>query len=162
MQRNVYLAFSNQDIFLRHASPYPLSYHHVPLQARVKDVSRSQSVLHHIHPKLQGLLPMFSFLQQLFVRIFYIPIPLPSFFFSAKMDDPQVLSKSSPSLPLLFILFPAPSKLHLQFSLVNNIIATQPFEGSTTPPPLPGHPPALNRMASLGNAPSFTKGKPFE
>ncbi|PQE23909.1 translation initiation factor eif-2b alpha protein [Rutstroemia sp. NJR-2017a WRK4] len=28
-----------------------------------------------------------------------------------------------------------------------------PFEGSTTPPPLTGHPPALNRMASLGNVP---------
>ncbi|CZR63436.1 related to translation initiation factor eIF-2B alpha subunit (guanine nucleotide exchange factor eIF-2B alpha subunit) [Phialocephala subalpina] len=38
---------------------------------------------------------------------------------------------------------------------------SQPYEGSTTPPPLSGHPPALNRMASLGNIPANAKSKSF-
>jgi len=36
------------------------------------------------------------------------------------------------------------------------------FEGSTTPPPLAGHPPALTRMASLGNIPQSDKSKSFD
>ncbi|KAG4444222.1 hypothetical protein IFR05_000319 [Cadophora sp. M221] len=36
------------------------------------------------------------------------------------------------------------------------------FEGSTTPPPLPGNPPALIRMASLGNIPQNDKSKSFD
>ena len=40
---------------------------------------------------------------------------------------------------------------------------TPPAEGSTTPPPLPGHPP-LARMATVGQPPvaGTDNGKPFE
>jgi len=41
------------------------------------------------------------------------------------------------------------------------ILTVQSFEGSSTPPPLEGHPPALNRMASLGNIQDGT-AKGFE
>jgi hypothetical protein len=40
--------------------------------------------------------------------------------------------------------------------------AEQTFEGSTTPPPLEGHAPALNRMATVGNVPQSNKTKAFE
>ncbi|KAI9052970.1 hypothetical protein LZ554_003241 [Drepanopeziza brunnea f. sp. 'monogermtubi'] len=43
-----------------------------------------------------------------------------------------------------------------------NAIVPRPFEGSTTPPPLYGHPPALNRMASLGNVPQYGIAKSFD
>ncbi|KAL2070445.1 hypothetical protein VTL71DRAFT_13471 [Oculimacula yallundae] len=39
---------------------------------------------------------------------------------------------------------------------------SRPFEGSTTPPPLAGNPPALTRMASLGNIPQRDKSRPFD
>ncbi|KAE9371494.1 nagb/rpia/CoA transferase-like protein [Stipitochalara longipes BDJ] len=41
-------------------------------------------------------------------------------------------------------------------------LPSQPYEGSTTPPPLSGHPPALERMASLGNVPQSEKAKSFD
>ncbi|ESZ95372.1 putative Translation initiation factor eIF-2B subunit alpha [Sclerotinia borealis F-4128] len=40
--------------------------------------------------------------------------------------------------------------------------ATPFFEGSTTPPPLFGHPPALNKMASTGNIPQRKDSKDFD
>ncbi|XMA17992.1 hypothetical protein WAI453_010783 [Rhynchosporium graminicola] len=40
--------------------------------------------------------------------------------------------------------------------------ASRPFEGSTTPPPLAGNPPALTRMASLGNIPQRDNSKQFD
>ncbi|CAG8974890.1 hypothetical protein HYALB_00006673 [Hymenoscyphus albidus] len=43
----------------------------------------------------------------------------------------------------------------------NDTTSQSSYEGSTTPPPLAGHPPALTRMATVGNIPQGTKA-PFD
>ncbi|TVY24550.1 Translation initiation factor eIF-2B subunit alpha [Lachnellula hyalina] len=46
----------------------------------------------------------------------------------------------------------------------NNFQATSTasYEGSTTPPPLTGHPPAFTRMATVGNVPQAGESKDFD
>ncbi|CAG8954767.1 hypothetical protein HYFRA_00004692 [Hymenoscyphus fraxineus] len=43
----------------------------------------------------------------------------------------------------------------------NDTTSQSSYEGTTTPPPLAGHPPALRRMATVGNIPQGTKA-PFD